>query len=296
MPRPAPVTIATPSSPRSADARRSTASPRCRRAETQARLESAHHIGGSGSVGAGDRRIDRRRARSSARPSAAEAPVGSPSTPFGDTARTPRARSSSISSASGAAFPAPPALAHRGRPDRRYRWVRTTALGGGGQGEHQRGLGAAGVGVAAEARRQARTSRPSARRQLDRGGERRGVAAVGVDEDEAVEGLGRRAAELDQDQLGRRGADRERPGEVLVLAARAVGEGRGDDGAGHPRRGALGERDRDRRVGPDRQVRAVLLGRPERHQQRRRPDRPPLAGPRPRARSRRRAADPLIAA
>ena len=68
----------------------------------------------------------------------------------------------------------------------------------------------------------------------DRGGERRGVAAVGVDEEEAVEGLGGRAAELDQDQLGRRGTDRERPGEVLVLAARAVGER-----AGRRRRPAL---------------------------------------------------------
>ena len=73
-----------------------------------------------------------------AAPSAAVAPVGSPSTPLGATAATPPRRSSPISSA-------------EGRGGAGLGPVEADAPGV--EGEQQRGLGAAGVGVAAGHRR-----------------------------------------------------------------------------------------------------------------------------------------------
>ena len=73
---------------------------------------------------------------------------------------------------------------------------------------------------------------------------------------------------LHQHDMQRVLADRHGAGEVLVLTAGAVGQRRGDD---HPRvrtiqpiRRGTGDGTGDQRVGEQGQVRAVLLGRPER--------------------------------
>ncbi len=102
------------------------------------------------------------------------------------------------------------------------------------------------------------------------------VAAVAVDEDQARRPARCGPAELDQQEPQRRGSDRDGAGEPLVLAAGAVA----DRGREHPVRSSrsaepvgnsAGDRGGDAGVGVQRQVRSVLLGRPDRHDQRGRP-------------------------
>ena len=102
---------------------------------------------------------------------------------------------------------------------------------------------------------------------IERPAERARVAPVGRDEDDPLEGVQRRATELDEEQLDGLVPDREGPGEVLVLAARPVGHrGRADQpDVALDRTGD--DRVRDLGVGGEGQVRTVLLGRADRHQE-----------------------------
>ena len=93
------------------------------------------------------------RSRRSSRPSRAVAPRASPSTPFGETARTPARAAPAAARSSGAVAPTGRSVTDEPRCDR----------------EHQRRLDAPGVRVAAIDRRlPARTGRPSARRRAPR--------------------------------------------------------------------------------------------------------------------------------
>jgi hypothetical protein len=95
------------------------------------------------------------------------------------------------------------------------------------------------------------------------------VAAVAVHEHDAARPV-RRTHELDDHVRRRDGADGERAGEPGVLAAGGDGEGRADDRVRSPPGEAGGERLGDERVSAERQVRAVLLARPDRHADERR--------------------------
>ena len=145
---------------------------------------------------------------------------------------------------------------------------RVQAHRAGGQREHDRGLEPAGVRVAAwqpgvpGVRGPALVAKPAGRR-LDGGG----VAAVPVDQQQCWPVQAGVAAKLDQAGGQRLGADRQRAGEVRVLAARADAEcGRQGD-ARPTRAGPPRDRHGDPRVGVERQMRPVLLQRPYRHHQ-----------------------------
>ena len=138
----------------------------------------------------------------------------------------------------------------------------------GGQREHDRGLEPAGVRVAAwqpgvpGVRGPALVAKPAGRR-LDGGG----VAAVPVDQQQCWPVQAGVAAKLDQAGGQRLGADRQRAGEVRVLAARADAEC-GRQGDARPTRASPPhDRHGDPRVGVERQMRPVLLQRPYRHHQ-----------------------------
>ncbi len=138
----------------------------------------------------------------------------------------------------------------------------------GGQREHDRGLEPAGVRVAAGQSGVPGVRGPalvaeSADRRLDRGG----IAAVPVDQQQSGPVQAGVAAKLDQAGGQRLRADRQRAGEVRVLAARPDAE-RGCQGDGRPARAGLARhRHGDPGVGVERQVRPVLLQRPHRHHQ-----------------------------
>ena len=138
-----------------------------------------------------------------------------------------------------------PALARRADQRRRQR-------------EHQRRLDAARVGIAAPARRPRPRRVPLVAQLPHRGAS--GSALPPCAQTNSTRCERSRTDQLDERELQRRAADRERPREPRVLAARPVRQRRGDHGV--QRRS---ERGRDDRVGAQRQVRAVLLGRAERH-------------------------------
>lgn len=107
--------------------------------------------------------------------------------------------------------------------------------------------------------------RAAARRR----GEGGGVPAVRVEqEDPPREQIGG-AAQLNHHRLGRVCAEGERAGEVRVLAARAVGQRGRDQHPRHPDGQPGRERNGDVGVGRQREVRAVLLGGPDRHDEHR---------------------------
>ena len=93
------------------------------------------------------------------------------------------------------------------------------------------------------------------------------VAAVGVEQQHVREGLGGGADELDDDGAQRLLSDRERARERLMFAAGPIGQRWSDDRPGSPSLKRRPSASRDGRVGPQRQVRTVLLGRPQRHDQ-----------------------------
>ena len=113
--------------------------------------------------------------------------------------------------------------------------------------QHQRGLGAAGVGVAAHsAGDQARTSRPSARSRATAARERRGVAAVGVDEEDAVE-------------ASRSPSGRARPGPARSPPRRSRGCRRSPGARRSSRRAAAGRRTDVRRSAAARSASASAI-------------------------------------
>ena len=156
-----------------------------------------------------------RRRRSSRSPSSADAPLGSPSTPFGLTAATPPARIAGSSSSSGAGLP--PAASP---PDAR-----------GGQREHQRCLGPARMGVAAGGAGEPGGVAALVAQQADGVDERRDVPAVAVDEHQPPRPSGRRPPQLDEqqpqrlvpDRHGARGSPRAPPTRRTRRAARRAG-------------------------------------------------------------------------
>ena len=194
------------------------------------------------------------RASSSARPSSALAPVGSPSTPLDDTGRTPSARRRGSNVASGSVQP--------GSASSR----RTTA---GSMASSKRRLRPAGVRVPARPSRRARRARrrPRRRSAARADDQRLLVAAVRVDEHHAGEGAAGGAHELDE-QVGQDlVADEERAGEVGVLAAGPVGHGGRHGDARAARRQPGRDGDGDAGVGVEGEVRPVLLERAQRDRQ-----------------------------
>ena len=90
------------------------------------------------------------------------------------------------------------------------------------------------------------------------------VAAVRIAPDHTGEGI-RRSTDLDGRLLEHGGTERQRTGKSGVLTRGADGDRWSDDRIGAPGSEALGNRDGDARVGVEGKVRAVLLGRAERH-------------------------------
>ena len=100
------------------------------------------------------------------------------------------------------------------------------------------------------------------------GGERRHITPVTVDENNSARPVRQRANQFYHLDAKCLVADRHRPRETLMLSARTVCDRRCDEGIdvviGKDRRDPFGGRHRDHRVGVERQVRAVLLRRTNR--------------------------------
>ena len=175
-------------------------------------------------------------------------PSGSPSTPFGLTGRTPCAR----------AVPAAARAAARSLPRLRTREPQRAR----GERKHDRRLGAAGVGVAAPARRtMRRTSRPSARRR--RTARSTGSALPPCVDTSTMRGECRRgrAAQLDHAAArARPGRSTPCPGSPRARRSRRTAAAAPTDASARAAASAPHERERDVGVGRQRQVRAVLLG------------------------------------
>ena len=188
------------------------------------------------------------RSSSRARPSSAEAPVGSPSTPLGVTAARPPARRSSSSSGE--------RRGHAGLGPVEADDVR-------GDGQQQRRLGAAGVAVGAAEPGRPHHDRPALGSQRrPRAGQRARRCRRGRSRARPAANSGAdRPDQLDHHQLERVGADRQRPGEALVLAAGAVGQGRGDHRVDRPAERAPPPRRRRRPPRPGCRCRAAGAGR-----------------------------------
>jgi hypothetical protein len=141
--------------------------------------------------------------------------------------------------------------------------------------EHDRGLRPAGVGVAARqpgvpGRAGAALITEPPDGCLNRGG----VPAVPVDHQQGGPVQAGVPPQFDQAGGQRLGADRQRPGERRVLPAGAYAERRSQRHAVPARAGAPGHGHRDPGVSVKRQVRPVLLKRPDRHHKQ--PPRPRL--------------------
>ena len=126
--------------------------------------------------------------------------------------------------------------------------------------QQQGGLGAAGVGITARGRHVKRCTAAALGTQAR---ERRvdgiPVATVRVDQQHRLPVARCVSAEFEQ-QLGQRGrADRQRASEVGVFSARAEGDRRRHRDILAPRGRPARDRERDARVGVQRQVRTVLL-------------------------------------
>ena len=111
---------------------------------------------------------------------------------------------------------------------------------------------------------QARTRRPSASSCSTAAIDGGRVAAVAVDQHDGLCPVGR-PDQLDDHVVHRLVADRQRAGEPLVLAARRDRHGRRDDAVGALAARSAGQRLGDDRIGGEREVRAVLLARADRH-------------------------------
>ena len=182
----------------------------------------------------------------------APAPVGSPSTPLAQTAPDPV----------GAQSPGELAMGRRGAGDGQL-----TAHEVGPQASSSEvSVCPAWASPPAMRGHHDSTRRPSPSERRHGPFDGLAVPAVAVDEHDAVGPVGR-PDELDDHRVMAVGADRERAGEVGVLAAGGDADRRGDDEPGRRLGEARGEGLGDDRVRAQRQVRAVLFARPERHAQ-----------------------------
>ena len=136
-----------------------------------------------------------------------------------------------------------------------------------GERKHQRSLHPACVCVSTiDVRLPQMHPPPLGAQPRDRSSDRLGIAAVPRQQGDIAER--RRAAdEFDQGGLERRLPQRERPRKAAVLATGPVRQRRRDDDVVSVGGHRLGDARGDQRVGVQRQVRAVLLGRPQGDQQ-----------------------------
>ena len=180
------------------------------------------------------------------------APAGSPSTPLALMARTPWRRSRGQDLDGSAIAGLGPREVH--------------PLGGDGQ--HEGGLGAAGVEVAGPARRPGGHRLPLGLESGRWPGPPGSALPPWVETTTTwAKSMAGRPAQFDQHHLGGLLSDRQGPGKVLVLAARSVGESWGHHQPTVAGGGAVGHCQGDVGVGGQRQMGTVLLGRAHRDEE-----------------------------